>query len=99
MPIFAPRKETIKKEEQLFQRQFELQQAIKRNIEIYKINKLAHKLRLAHLSLLKATIHIIKEKEFQKKSHNYNIEKIEKEIEIWENKTVEGIISEIKMID
>ena len=37
------------------------------------------------------------EKEFQKKPHNFKIEKIEAEIEKWKNKTIEEIINETKV--
>ena len=67
MPLFAPRSETIKKQDQLAQRLFELQIAIEKNALEDKLNRLAEKYRAANLSLLKATLHIIREKEFQKK--------------------------------
>ena len=54
-------------------------------------------MRAAHLSLLKAIIHMMHEKEFQKKPHNFKIEKIEAEIEKWKNKTIEEIINETKV--
>ena len=65
MPLFAPRSETIKKQDQLAQRLFELQIAIEKNALEDKLNRLAEKYRAANLSLLKATLHIIREKEFR----------------------------------
>jgi TATA-binding protein-associated factor Taf7 len=58
--------------------------------------KLADKYRLAKLSLLKAKIHQIKEKEFRKKPNNIKIEKIEKEMVEWTTKTKDDILNEVK---
>ena len=86
MPLYPPRSEPIKKKEQLSQREIEFQSAIKSNVENEKLNKVAEKYRLAQLSILKAKIHEIRDKEFQDKSHNGDIVKLENEILTWTNK-------------
>jgi hypothetical protein len=97
MPSFPPRTETIKKQNQLALRAFELHQALKRNFPEAKLTKRAESFRAAQLSLLKATIHIIKEKDYQKKPHHYKIATIEDEITLWTHKTVDAIILEAKL--
>jgi hypothetical protein len=94
MPSFPPRIETVKKQIQFDQKQMELDLAIKRGFSQEKIMKQAEKFRAAYLSLLKAKIHSIQEKELQKKTHNLKMGKIETEIELWANKTIDEIIDE-----
>jgi hypothetical protein len=67
MPSYPPRKEPVKKKEELAKREDELILAIKKNVTADKIIKFADKYRQAQLSMLKAKIHQFKENEFQKK--------------------------------
>jgi hypothetical protein len=95
MPIFPPRKEPIKKREQLSQRKKELQYALRDNLSLKKIETLVEKYRMAQLSLLKAKTHELKEKDLGKRKANTNIASIEKEIVYWTKKPAEEIIKEI----
>lgn len=96
MPSFPPRKEPIKKKEQLLLREKELQFAIKTNATETKIVKLVNRYRLAQLSLFKAKLHEIQEAELQKKLSNLKIEKIETDILNWTAKTDLEIVMELK---
>jgi hypothetical protein len=96
MPSFPPRYEPIKKEGQLEQRKEELEFAIKRDYSIEKLIKAAEKYRASTLSYFKAKIHVIEEKELQRKPHNMNLEKLKIDIQLWMNKTTDEIINEIK---
>jgi hypothetical protein len=94
MPIFAPRSESTKKEEELSKRKQELKYAIQKSYPTIKLSKVIEKYRTAQLSLLKAKIHIIREKEFQSKPHSLKADKIEENILIWKNKPAEEIVAE-----
>ena len=96
MPLYPPRNEPVKKKEQLVQRQKELHLAIRNNLSIYKLNKAVEKYRTAQLSLMKAKIHELKEKELQGKASTISIETIKKEISKWTNKSVQEIVNETK---
>lgn len=96
MPIYPPRQEPIKKRKQLLQKERELQLAIKRNVPDEKITKLAEKYRLALLSLLKAKLHAILEKTYQKKTSEFKKEDIERAISEWTSKTILEIVNDIK---
>ena len=96
MPVYAPRNEPIKKKEQLSQRQLELEHAIRNNFPTDKVHKAVEKYPFAQLSLLKAKIHEYQERQFQKKPQPISIEKLEKDILVWTNKTVEEIIEQIR---
>jgi hypothetical protein len=96
MPSFVPRSEPLRKSEQLAQRRFELHEALRKNLSIEKLIKVAEKYRTAQLLFLKARIHVIREKDFRNKSQNDRSEKLEVEMEHWNKKTVEEIIDEIK---
>jgi hypothetical protein len=98
MPTFPPRGEPIKKKEQLAQREIELQHAIRNNFETQKLIGSVERYRMAQLSILKARIHEIHDKEFQNKPHTSDIGKLEKVILSWTNKTVEDIIIEFKAL-
>lgn len=95
MPSFAPRSESVKKEEELSKRKQELLYAIKKNYPFIKLVKVIEKYRKAQLSLLKAKTHIIREREFQNKAHNLKAEQIEEKIQIWKNKTYKEIFVEL----
>lgn len=97
MPVFPPRNLPIKKQEELSKREFELFEAIKRNIPEEKLEKIVEKYRKAQLSLLKAKIHSAKEKQYQKHTHNFQFDKLETDIENWKNKNVEQIVMKFKM--
>ena len=95
MPLYAPRTEPIKKREQLLLREKELQIAIKTNASNERIIKLVEKYRLAQQALNKAKLHEFHDKEFQKKTNNLKIEKIQSDILLWTNKSDLEIIKEI----
>ena len=44
----------------------------------------------------KAVLHVIREKEWQEKTHSYNKAKILKEIEAWVDKDPEEIVQEVR---
>ena len=96
MPIYPPRTEPVKKQEELTKRETELVFAIKKNIAADKLIKLVDKYRQAQLAVLKAKVHQFKENEFQKKQNNMKIEKLEKLTIEWTDKTNEDIINEVK---
>jgi hypothetical protein len=96
MPSFPPRYEPIKKEVQLLQRKEELHHAIKHNVSPQKLTKAVEKYRLTQISFFKAQLHVIREKEWQKKIYHLNRQAIENEIVIWINKSIEDILNEFK---
>ena len=96
MPIYPPRTEPVKKQEELTKREMELVFAIKKNVAADKLIKLVDKYRQAQLSMLKAKVHTFKENEFQKKPNNIKIEKLEKLTIEWTDKTNDDIIKEVK---
>ena len=80
------------------QRQTELQNALKRNLPDDKLNKFVEKYRLAQLSMLKAQIHVLHEKEYKTRElFTFDIEKLEKERAMWQSKTVEEILKMIEI--
>lgn len=95
MPSYAPRKETIKKQEELSKREYELIQAILHSFPTEKICRITEKYRAAQLSLFKTQLHAIREMEFQKKPCSMNKGSIISKIEIWTNKTYKEIIESI----
>ena len=96
MPTFPPRTETNKKREQLLCRIEELRHALQRNVSDITLAKVIKKYRDAQLSFLKAQLHFIKEKEFQKKPHNLNQSQINSDIEKWKSITDEQIVRSFK---
>lgn len=96
MPIYPPRSEPVKKQEELTKREMELAFAIKKNVAVDKLMKLVDKYRQAQLSMLKAKVHTFKENEFQKKPNNVKLEKLEKLTIEWTSKTKDDIINEVK---
>ena len=96
MPIYPPRSEPVKKQEELTKREMELVFAIKKNIADDKLIKLVDKYRQAQLSILKAKAHTFRENEFQKKPNNVKLEKLEKLTIEWTDKTNDDIIEEVK---
>jgi hypothetical protein len=96
MPTFPPRSEPVKKKEELDLRLQVLKDSIQSNSASTQIVKNAEKYRATQLLYNKAILHVIREKEFQEKSHSYNKEKVLKEIEMWTRKGVEEIIEEVK---
>jgi hypothetical protein len=96
MPTFAPRSEPVKKKEELGLRRQVLENSIQNNLDSEQITKNAEKYRATKLLYNKAILHVIREKEWQEKSHSYNKDKILNEIETWTKKRVEEIIDEVK---
>lgn len=96
MPSFAPRNEPTKKKEELeFKKQI-LKNAILSNLTIGIISKKAKIYKTAIISYNKAILHVIKDLEWKNKVHSFDKEKATREIEIWQNKSVETVINEIK---
>ena len=95
MPSYAPRSEPIKKVEELDNRKLELQSAIHKKYTGEKLIRAVEKYRKAYLSFLKAKLHVQK-KEYKNKLQTVKVEKVNAEFEIWTNKTVQEILSEIK---
>jgi hypothetical protein len=92
MPSFTPRNEPRKKKEEL-----ELKKLILKNAILNGLTpKKAEIYRTAIVSYNKAILHVIKDYEWKNKTHSFNKEKATREIEIWQNKKVETIITEIK---
>ena len=96
MPTFPPRSEPVKKKEELELRRQVLENSIQNNLDLGQIIKNAEKYRETRLLYNKAILHVIREKEWQEKSHSYNKDKVLKEIEIWTKRNVEEIIEEVK---
>ncbi|MBX3255377.1 MAG: hypothetical protein KF862_14645 [Chitinophagaceae bacterium] len=96
MPIYPPRSEPVKKQEELTKREMELVFAIKKNVAADKLIKAVDKYRQAQLSMLKAKVHTFKENEFQKKPNNIKLEKLEKLTIEWTYKANDDIINEVK---
>ncbi|HAD13930.1 MAG TPA: hypothetical protein DCF33_16010 [Saprospirales bacterium] len=96
MPSYVPRKELVKKQEELIKRETELILGIRKNVEPDKLLKLVDKYRKAQLSMLKAKVHTFKENEFQKKPNTVTFEKLENLTTEWTDKTNDDIIKEVK---
>lgn len=96
MPTFVPRGEPTKKKEELALRKQVLENSILNNLGLGQIIKNVEKYREAKLHYNKAVLHVIKEKEFQEKSHGYNKDRILKEIEIWTNKSSDEIVEAVR---
>ena len=96
MPTFAPRSEPVKKKEDLELRRQVLENSIQNNLDLEQIIKNAEKYRATRLLYNKAILHVIREKEWQEKSHSYNKDKALKEIETWTERSVDAIIDEVK---
>ncbi|MBK9014282.1 MAG: hypothetical protein IPM82_09385 [Saprospiraceae bacterium] len=62
MPSFVPRLEPAKKEQQLARKKLALKLAIRNNLSEEKLTKAAEKYHAAQLSLFRATIHVIHER-------------------------------------
>ncbi len=98
MPTFAPRSEPIKKREQVTQREKELALALKNQLPVNKLEKLAEKYRQAQLSFLKAQLHVIREQELQKRKTTMKQANIEQEILTCSNKSVAELINEAQKL-
>ncbi|HRE62224.1 MAG TPA: hypothetical protein PKU77_00455 [Ferruginibacter sp.] len=96
MPSHVPRKEPVKKQEELLKRETELILGIRKNVAPDKLLRLVEKYRKAQLSMLKAKVHTFKENEFQKKPNTVTFEKLEKLTIEWTDKTNDKIIEEVK---
>ena len=96
MPTFAPRSEPVKKKEELEIRRQVLENSIQKNLDFDQITINAEKYRDTRLLYNKAILHVIREKEWQEKSHSYNRDKVLKEIESWTDKSINEIIDEVK---
>jgi hypothetical protein len=94
MPSFAPRSETVKKQELLDKRVTELRYAIQSNFALNKLHRVVERYRAANLALLKAKMHVLKEKELQNKVTDMRYDSIEAQIKIWISKSEQDIIIE-----
>ena len=59
MPIFPPRNEAIRKKEIFDYKLFELLRGVEKNYPVEKLEKLAEKVRISKLNLIKAELHLI----------------------------------------
>jgi hypothetical protein len=96
MPIYPPRRETVKKEEELLKRENELKYAVRNGHPKEKIHKAVEKYRKAQLSLLKAKLHVVKEKTYQKKATGNSLERIKKDVVQWKDISVAEILANLK---
>lgn len=96
MPSFAPRNEPIKKKEELELRKHVLENSIIYNLEQKVIEKKAEKYKTTRILYNKAILHVIREKDWRGIKHNYDKEKILKELDEWERKNISEIINDIK---
>ena len=96
MPSFAPRNEPRKKKEELELKKLILKNAILNGLTLEIISKKTEIYKTAIISYNKAILHVIKDLEWKNKAHSFDKEKATREIEIWQNKKVETIITEIK---
>lgn len=94
MPIYPPRNEPVKKKKQLLQRHKEVRHALNGVLASEKLTRTVEKYRSAQLSLLKAKVHELQERQYRGKSQLSNLESLEREIHIWTNKTTEEIIQD-----
>lgn len=65
-----------------------------KNLGIEKLNKVAENYRKAQLSLFKAKIHVTKEEYYRQRLDKLEFDTIEKDIQVWENKTTGQILKE-----
>ena len=98
MPIHPPRHQPIKKQEELNKRENEFIADLRKNLSFEKLNKIAEKYRKAQISLLKAKIHVAKEEVYLKRLDKMEFESLQNDIMFWENKTIDQIIHEFKIL-
>jgi hypothetical protein len=100
MPAAAPRSNTTKKENQLRQKQQELEHAITSGLSRDKLVKAAERLRAAHLSLLKARQYWVADAKIQHTGGRPStrdfgaLHEIEEATRAWTEKSVDVIIAE-----
>ena len=81
MPSFVPRNEPRKKKEEMDIKKQVLKNAILNSLSIENITRKAE---------------IYKDMEWKNKEHSFDTDKATKEIENWENKSVETVIEEVR---
>jgi len=98
MPSFVPRTAPIRKKEILEKRETELRHALKQNGSLEKINRLAEKVRVAHLNLLKAKKHLDQtfRPEDNTVEHDRRSAKIDEQVTKWTKYSAEEIIETFK---
>lgn len=96
MPLYPPRSENVKKREQLAQKEYELNHALRNNFTGQKLSKAIEKYRSAMLSFLKSKIHLHKEQDYQGRPGNLKVKNLEMEITAWEKFSEWEIISKLK---
>ena len=100
MPAAAPRSNTTKKENQLRQKQQELEHAIISGLSRDKLVKAAERVRAAHLSLLKARQYWVADAKIQhtggrRSTRDFGaVHEIEEATRAWTAKSVDFIIAE-----
>lgn len=99
MPTHIPRSQPTRKKEQLLNCSEYLRLAIFHNKSQIQIDKRAEKYRVAHISLLKAKIHVWQEdREYPKDKSVQKIETLEKEMEDWKQAEIPNIIRDFKLL-
>lgn len=98
MPIYPPRNEPNRKIEVLEKREMELLKCIRTNSSAEKTSNKAKKVKDAQLNLVKTRLALIKPyKHGDKTEHKEQLKaKLEKEMELWQNKSITTIIAEYK---
>ena len=96
MPSFVPRNEPRKKKEEMDIKKQVLKNAILNSLSIEIITRKAEIYKAAITSYNKAILHVVKDMEWKNKEHSFDTEKATKEIENWENKSVETVIEEVR---
>ena len=97
MPSFAPRNEPRKKKEELDLKKQVLENAVSNNLSSEIVMKKAENYKAAVISYNKAILHVVKDLEWKSKSHSFDKNKAIREIEIWEQKSVETVMDEVKL--
>lgn len=96
MPIYAPRKEPIRKIEVLEKRIMELKKCTRTNASEEMLMNKAEKVRVAQLNLIKARLALLTSYRFEDKTDSKEkvANKLEKEYQEWEKRSIEFIIKE-----
>jgi hypothetical protein len=96
MPSFAPRNEPRKKKEELDLKKQVLENAVLNSLSMKILTKKAEIYKAARISYNKAILHVAKDMEWKNIEHSFDKDKAAREIEIWEKKSVETVISEVQ---
>jgi hypothetical protein len=94
MPIYPPRSEPAKKQEELAKREVALKLGLSKSISPEKLTKLIENYRKAQLSLLKAKIHQMRERRIQGKASEADFKKLEQMVVDWYTLDREQILNQ-----